>query len=119
MRSVYSAIFVGFAVVGFAGVFNPHSHGIKDGAVTDSSPAHLLASATTPDSAITVQTELVEPAVIGDGPSETVDVFPRLQTQRPVRRQRARTSRSRLARFVFGDGEFRPQPFPTPASGLR
>jgi hypothetical protein len=122
MRSVYSAIFVGFAVVGFAGVFNPHSLKKKDVATTDSSPAHLLASATPPSaavSAITVETELVEPAVIRSNDGDDVSAPRRLQAPRPVRRTAERTSRSRLARFVFGDGQFRPHPFPTPASDLK
>jgi hypothetical protein len=122
MRIVYSAIFLGFAVVGFAGVFNGHSPVAEELAATNLSPAHLLAKGATPvssDSTITVQTEFVQPVVVGDGPGEPGDNSPRLQAQRAVRRPPARASRSRLARFVFGDGEFRPRPFPTPASDLK
>jgi hypothetical protein len=120
MRIVYSAIFVGFAVVGFAGVFSNHSPVTTELAATDLSPAHLLARGAPPapaDSTITVQTEFVQPVVVGDGPGEPGGNLPRLQAHRAVRQ--AQASRSRLARFVFGDGQFRPRPFPTPASGLK
>ena len=122
MRIVYSAIFVGFAVVGFAGVFSNHSPVTTELAATDLSPAHLLdrgAPPVAPDSTITVQTEFVQPVVVGEGPGEPGDKLPRLQAHRAARHQPAQGSRSRVARFVFGDGQFRPRPFPTPASGLK
>lgn len=122
MRIVYSAIFVGFAVVGFAGVCNTHSPVTKELAATNLSPPHLLARGSAPmgsDSTITVQTEFLQPVVVGDGSGEPGDNVSRSQVQRAVRRQPAPGSRSRLARFVFGDGQFRPRPFPTPASDLK
>ena len=130
MRIVYGAVFFGFAFVGFASVCNSHSDSAAGGTHTVSSPAQqenandtTTGAASTPSaSTVTVRTDLVEPGVIdgvgvqGDAALETISTG---EHRRPVRRGRPHGStRSLLARVVLGDGQHRPQPFPTPA-GLR
>jgi hypothetical protein len=120
MRTVYGAVFVGFAIVGFVSVFNTHSPALARN--TNSLPAQPLSAAlvsldaTRAPAAITVETDLVQPDIVGDGGTGTPS---RGMLRSPASRARSRTSRSMLARFVFGDGQFRPQPFPTPASGQK
>ena len=123
MRIVYGAVFFGFAFVGFASVCNTHSGAA---ARTLSSPAQQQdsptldseAPASTIASAVTVRTDLVEPGLVpGVTMAETHFTAPAPATvRRPMRRSTASsTARSALARFVLGDGQYRPQPFPSPA----
>jgi hypothetical protein len=120
MRSVYSAIFIGFAAVGFAGVFNAHNSAgaaSPNPEVTTAQPATNSSSFSVgrPEAAIRVQTELVEPDIIHSTADGTRRVAPPPSKERQPGRIRVRMARSLFARVVFGDGEFRPQPFPTPA----
>ena len=109
MRSTYGAIFVGFAVVGFASVFNLHK-------ARPVPPASVSLPATAaPDSAIKVQTNLIEPEIVQREQASTIGYTAHANGRAPQPlRQRLRGSRSLLARVVLGDGQFRPQPFPTP-----
>jgi hypothetical protein len=113
MRSVYGAIFVGFAVVGFAGVFNARSPArAATASAAAADPERSTVQPATNPSPIVVRTELVQADVIR--PAAAPPVVSR--AVRPaVRRTIAQPSRSRFARVLFGDGQFRPQPFPTPA----
>ena len=113
MRGVYGAIFLGFAVVGFAGVFNAHNS--ARAATTSATPIDDESSTVQPatdPSSITIRTDLVHAAVVQ--PDLPPSVVARV-VRRAVHRRAVQTSRSRLARAIFGDGQFRPQPFPTPA----
>jgi len=110
MRGVYGVIFVGFAVAGFAGVCNVHNSARAETPVADTPTAQSATNPSAPSS-ITVRTDLVKAEVVR--PEQTPAVAQPLR--RIAQHSRSRTTRSRFARVVFGDGEFRPQPFPTPA----
>ena len=111
MRSVCGAIFLGFAVIGFAGVFNAHNPArptTRNATIPDD--GGTVQPATNPSS-ITVRTVLVRAHLVQTHAPEP--------TVRPIRAAahytRTPPPRSRLARVLFGDGQFRPRPFPTPA----
>lgn len=112
MRGVYGAIFLGFAVVGFAGVFNTHNSARAATTTTAIDDENSTVQPATNPSSITVRTDLVQAVIVRpDPPPPAVARIVR----RAVHRSAAQTSRSRFARALFGDGQFRPQPFPTPA----
>jgi hypothetical protein len=111
MRSVYGAIFIGCAVVGFAGVLNAHNPARAATASQAASDEQMSTAQPAPDpSSISIRTDFVHAEIFRPQPPPAVQ---------PIRRASHRglqpPQRSGFARVLFGDGQFRPQPFPTPA----
>ena len=111
MRTAYGAIFVGCAVVGFASVFNSQTPAPAGPLTTNLSAPRQVSPPEPLHSTITVQTELIEPSIVRTDIAPAVTPAARPAAQRS--RVRPRPPRSLFAKLVFGDGQARPQPFPS------